>query len=166
MKSKNVRTIGKGIEDNQKAVLIIAGIGLAFYFIKKFTDKMFSKSESSKSQADKVEAETEAQTEKDIQELKKEGVTPSYSNSQYKIFAGTLKSAMEGFGTEEQKIYAVFRYLKNDADFLKLNAAFGMQSYDFRYLNLAAWLSAELNNVELQSLNNNILKPRGIKYRY
>jgi len=166
MKSKSVRTVGKSVEENQKAILIVAGIGLAFYFIKKFTDKMFSKSESSKSQADKVEAETEEQTKKDVKELEKSGIKPSYSDSQYKIFAGTLKSAMQGFGTEEQKIYAVFRYLKNDADFLKLNAAFGMQSYDLRYLNLAAWLSAELNSVEIASLNNNILKPRGITYRY
>jgi len=57
----------------------------------------------------------------------------SYSLTQYDTWAAQLKQAMIGWGTDNEAIYRVFRYMKNNADVLQLIKAFGVWKVEAKY---------------------------------
>ena len=101
-------------------------------------------------------------------DLKKLGQTPSYPDTAYVGFADKINSAgISGFGTDETAIYNVFQQMKNDADVLKLIAAFGNRRIEFSlaWSGLSGWLRSELNAAEIDKVNG-ILASKGIAYRF
>jgi hypothetical protein len=108
-------------------------------------------------------------------ELDKEKL--SYPTSQYYSFADSLVSAMENATTDEDTIYSIFRKLKNNADYLFLQKAFGRRTYTGELFGgltglidpsegdtLEQWLHHELDYDEIKKVNE-ILRLRDIKYR-
>lgn len=76
-----------------------------------------------------LQSASDAATKKgEIDALKAHGQKASYPDSTYESLANQLFKAMDGAGTEEDKIIEVFRKLKNDIDFVKLDAAFGLRA--------------------------------------
>jgi hypothetical protein len=118
------------------------------------------------------DAENEANLT-DLQKLEKKGIVPNYSDSQYYIWADKLESAMFDIGTNEDSVYNVYRNIKNDADFLKLEMAFGEREYTGGYVpgvlygnfDLSEWLEQELVSSEIGVINW-ILYRNGVNYRY
>jgi hypothetical protein len=101
-------------------------------------------------------------------DLRKLGQTPSYSDTSYVGFADKINSAgVTGFGTDENAIYDVFQQMKNDADVLKLIAAFGNRRIEFSlaWAGLSGWLRSELDAREIAKINA-ILAGKGITYRF
>lgn len=98
-------------------------------------------------------------------EISATGTTPSYPNNNYKMWADQLEVAMYGAGTDEAMIYQVFSMMKNDADVIKLIDAFGSRKgfLQWNATTLPQWIQGDLRDrTEL----NNILKQKGISYRF
>lgn len=106
------------------------------------------------------------QTELEI--LAQQGETASYTESEYLKMADDLEDAMDGIGTYNDDLYAVFGKLKNTTDFIKLSAAFGIRSGSdnlFGILppsDLAGWIQDDLSQSEIEQLNR-FLANKGIK---
>lgn len=89
------------------------------------------------------------------------GVKPTYTDASYKIAADKLYVAMKGMGTDEASIFEVFSKMKNDADMIKLELAFGVRdNYD-----LTAWLKGDLSAADIATLNQ-LLINKGITKTY
>lgn len=119
----------------------------------------------------------------ELGQLEYQGITPSYSDSQFDSFVQKLVQAMDGCGTDEDQIYDVFRAMRNEADIRKLIASFGVQYYQpcswsqsDQYVvwlfnneaygsNLAGWLSYDMASSEISEINR-ILNSNGIAYQF
>lgn len=115
--------------------------------------------------------------------LAKQGIVPSFSNSEYEALSQGLEQAMSGCGTDEDLIYQIFGYLKNKADVLKLITVFNIryympckwtnpQDYLLWQINpqrfpggLSAWLRFDLTTNEIAKVNQ-IMAERGITYQF
>lgn len=116
---------------------------------------------------------TEAQeTANELQVLNQNPSTKqTISNSQAMAFANKIFSCMNGKGTYEEELIGVFNHLKNNADFLAVNKAYGTRTVysktyfvdDFRGTMLGA-IADELD-VEYIKRINAILAKKGIKRR-
>lgn len=160
-----------------KAISII-GIGIAGLLVYNQINKAV------KSQKDKKEAEKlTKQAESELLDLKRKGINPSYSNSQYEAMCLKLQEAMNGCGTDEEAVMAVFEQMKNKADVLKLISAFGIRYYRpcaatqpisySLYLTdntafggtIPTWLQYDLSAGEIQDVND-MLKAKKIDYTF
>ena len=94
------------------------------------------------------------------QEMAATGQKPTYTDAQYRTFANELESAMRGAGTNNQKVYDVFKKMQSYLDVLKLIQAFGTKDDQ----NLHEWINAEwfLSIGEI----NRILRGNGIDYSF
>ena len=107
----------------------------------------------------------------DLDKLQKQGIRPSYADSQYKIWADALTAAYSGWGTANDQ--SVWDAMKNDADVLKLITAFGIRTIPSGTLNpapdftgsLPAVVRDEHNFLGLSAINFT-LKVKNIKYRF
>jgi len=94
------------------------------------------------------------------------------SQSQIETYANGIFTAADGYQTDEEYIYKVFRQIKTNADYLALNKAFGLREIssgtwnpEANYKgNLTGVLVSELDEDELAKVNT-ILKNNRIKYR-
>jgi hypothetical protein len=105
------------------------------------------------------------QTQTELNQWQNVGQTPSYQNTQYQIFADSLSAAMAYWGpvnTDEKAIKNVFSKMNNNADVLKLIAAFGIRD-DW---GLSKWLTYELDDDEKEKNVNSILRSKGITYQF
>lgn len=121
--------------------------------------------------------------EEELASLSQKGIVPTLSNSEFENMAQSLAEAMNDCGTDEDRIYDVFRRLKNDADIRKLVSAFGIRYYRpcaadqpiaaIRYQfddkayggPLGEWLTYDLNASEIKKVND-ILKSNRINYAF
>lgn len=121
--------------------------------------------------SDKIaEKKAEAETKSELKDYAKQGIKPSYPDSQFKAWSHKLQAAMDGFGTDEEAIYDVFRLMKNDADVLKLIDAYGTRTFPGMWggevsFTLSSALQSELTRPEITKLNG-ILETAGIAYRF
>jgi hypothetical protein len=140
-----------------KKVLVYSAVGVGAYFLYKGIKKALGFSTAA------VAALQEQN------EFIKQGMRPSYVDSQYKLFADTIYSAGFDvlFGTDEDAIYAVFRKMNNDLDVNKLIVAFGTRRIEFstQTSSLGGFLSSELDEKEREEINK-ILKAKNIKYKF
>ena len=145
-----------------KILLIAAGILLA-YFIYVAIKKVLAVKPPNQSTIDSSKNE--------LQELAKIGEVTNYTPTQLNSFADKLFKAMDGVGTDEEQIAAVFNYMQNKADVLELIKAFGVRNYedrtfsDYNY-NLTEWLNEELSEEDLQEYVNGPLKQKRIDYKF
>lgn len=92
-----------------------------------------------------LKARRESQTyQSDADKLINKGVSPTYMDSQYIIFANALYSAMNGWGTDEVAVGKIMYRMKNDLDVNKLINAFGTKEGD----DLSSWFTAEFDAEE------------------
>lgn len=152
-------------------IVVVGGLALAGYKVYGMV----------KSKIDEGEANAAAkEADKELRQL---GINPSYSQTQYVSFVSTLVEAMNDCGTNEEKIFNVFRAMNNKADVLKLISAFGVRYYqpcpgdqpisytlslfnDKRYGgNLPTWLAYDLTSGEIKKIND-ILSKKGINFKF
>jgi len=83
----------------------------------------------------------------------------TYTNIEYLAMATTLKTAMGGWGTDEQAIYSTLNKLVTKSDYFALYKAFGL----FDNMNLTECLNDELDSSELNNVRS-ILSNIGIVF--
>jgi len=119
----------------------------------------------------------------DLRKLETQGVRPSLNNSQIMSIINSLKDAMNGCGTNEQRVYDDFSKLNNDADVLLLLKLWQVQYYEpcsatspisyARWMfndkafggNLSEWLNYDMTATEIKQINS-ILAKKGIKHKF
>lgn len=106
------------------------------------------------------------QTGTELNALQTQQIKPSYTTTQYGIFADGLYAAMVDYwyywGTDEDAIKAIMRQMLNDADVLKLNQTFGTRDG----YTLAQWFRSELETEDLATYVNNPLASNGVTFRF
>lgn len=167
----------KGLPSWAKGTLAVGGliiVGFAAYTIYKNSQKKKGLKQANKLGQD---------ASKEVVELRKQGITPSYGQSQYESFCLKLVLSMDGCGSDEQSIYNVFEAMKNKADVLTLIKTFGVRFYQpcaasspisytkWLYDNesfgggLSTWLSYDLTDGEIQKINS-ILSKKSIDFKF
>jgi hypothetical protein len=167
---KNVPTPVKGAA----VVLATVGVGVAGYAIYRGYKR---KQNEAQARAAGVSAG------KEVDALKRRGIYPTISETQALTFASRLVQAMDGCGTDEKAVYAVFESLSNIADLYMLIKAFGLRYYQpcaadqpISYLeykfnprafggDIGTWLGYDLSASEVQNVNN-ILAKKKINYKF
>lgn len=143
-----------------KIVLIGAGIFIAY--------KMIQSIMKSKPQREEV-----ASASSELDRLNQSTVTrQSITKSQAESFASTLHTAMDGYGTDEDAIISIFYKLKNNADYLALQKAYGVREISSGAWNpepnfkgtMASALRSELSNTWIKKINDLLIKKK-ITYR-
>lgn len=154
--------------------VIAVGLGLLGYGLYRSLKKKQEEKEATQAaQAAAIE----------LEQLKQQGIVPSYSDSQFLSYANSLVEAMNGCGTDEAMIFSVFSALRNDADIRKLMVAFGLRyyqpcavtspiSYAIWQLNdhayggeLGTWLAYDLSSGDIAEIND-ILQSQGINFQF
>lgn len=87
----------------------------------------------------------------------------SYGESQYKVYARKLFDAMNGWQTDEDAIYEVFKKMNNIDDILQLQIAFS--DVEDENSTLSEWLHDDLSSSEMKQLNA-IIAERSIEYSF
>jgi hypothetical protein len=119
----------------------------------------------------------------ELSDLATQGIRPTLSNSQVQSLINALKDAMNGCGTNEQRIYDTFSKLNNDADVKLLLKLWQVQYYEpcsatspisyARWMfndkafggNLSEWLNYDLSSSEIKQINS-IFAKKGIKHKF
>jgi hypothetical protein len=168
--AKATQTLGNvysGLDPRIKIGVQVIGLALTGYLIWKLIRK------TNQSTADKPNVSENQQTANELQMLNQNPATKQkISNSQAISMANSIYQAMAGLGTDEDAIISQFYYLRNDADYLALQKAFGTRTIpsgtivfvsDFRG-TLAPALRNELSASDCNKINK-ILILKKIKYR-
>jgi hypothetical protein len=115
----------------------------------------------------KPRTKEEKELDKDEDIFISQGQKPSFPKSQYRAFADTIQQENLSFNTDEEKIYDIFKQMKNDLDIVMLIQAFGERRpyYTFRDVGLAPFLNEDLNKSEIEEINK-ILIAKNIKFRF
>jgi hypothetical protein len=119
----------------------------------------------------------------EVKQLENQGIKPTLTNSEFQGIINGLKDAMNGCGTDEERIYDQFRKLKNEADVKKLISLWQVQYYQpcaadqpisySKWLwndksfggSISEWLNYDMNTTEIKKINS-ILESKGIKHRF
>ncbi len=151
-----------------KGLLVVGSLagGVALYYIGRNTYNAIAKKNQEKKEGavvDDVKKEQEALTAK--------GIVPSFSESQYKIWADAMDECFQGWGTCTGD--TIWVNLKNDADVLMLIKAFGVRTISSGRWNpepdltgaLPKIIRSELSGDEIQTVNE-VLGKKGITYKF
>jgi hypothetical protein len=146
----------KDIPGWAKGVAIIVVIGIIAFVVYKFYKDF------------KPRTQEQKDLEKDQDTFVNQGQKPSFPRSQYKAFADTIQQENLSWDTDEEKIYGIFKQMKNDLDITLLVEAFGERRPQFTVntgMALAPFLNEDLSKSEMQKINN-ILISKNIKFRF
>jgi hypothetical protein len=108
--SKAASGAWKTIPINVRGYILLAGMGFAGYKIYKWYQQEVLDTEISKKAAE-------------IKAYNKAGVVPSFTDNQYVTWGKLIQDELNSFTIDEDKIYNVFRQLKNIVDVYKLQSA-------------------------------------------
>jgi len=137
-------------------LVLYGAIALAVLFV---VYKIFGKSKDEIAD-DKRQEQLEAATREEANKLANKGIKPSWPDSKYLTAANTIHSAMKGLGTDESTLVRAFaQTVLNAADFLKLDAAFGVRDND----TMSKWINNE--DAGVWNVLNQHLRNRGIIYQ-
>lgn len=171
-----------------KGVVTIGTLGTAIYGTNAIIKAAKAKKDREKSQQDVIGFV------KDLDALAQQGVYPSFAESQYKAWANSIQSQFAGCDVSAAKcpggwtggisgtitysssgkiIASTVGQLSNDADFLALQAAWGIRTYDacgfwtgnVSDVTLSGAITDELIPCEIEALNK-ILKSKNISYTF
>jgi len=152
---------------------VVVGAGLVLFLVgRKIYKSAFPNEE------EKKRKELSQNIENDISKLTKEGVKPTFIDSQYVLFANTIHNGMrycvgDDYGTVESTL----KKMANDMDVAKLIKAFGTRNdYCFGLktgeFDLFTYVQKELGNdfggvtnYRVQRINDD-WKKKGIKYQF
>ena len=93
------------------------------------------------------------------EEINQDDIT--LTQTQLNTFASSLYAAMDGLGTDEDKIYNVFRAMGTRSDVLQLIKTFGVKDGE----TLTEWLNGDLSSKEIDKINS-ILANNNINYQF
>jgi hypothetical protein len=161
METKKDKIFGlfKDIPGWAKGIVLIIIILLIVWLVYKFYSAVGFKSAE--------EREQEAAIRGDKDDLLDKGQKPTFSRTQYKGFADVIEGENMSFNTDEEKIYGIFKQMKNDLDVLLLIEAFGKRRPQFTTFerDLTGFLNEDLNKGEIEEINK-ILASKNIKQRF
>lgn len=161
----DVKGVWAGLPSIAKGIIAVIGVGGAafgLYRLYKWSQDLDNRQDS------KGEVR---ETIKDLKTLEKEGITPSYPDSEYKKIADALFTAMDGCGTYALTIASQFKKAKNNADMMRIAAAYGTRNKSCWATGggmngtLAQHIVDELSDAELIAMNRG-LKEKGITYTF
>lgn len=177
MAQNKIVEVYKGLPDWARGIVVVGGIGIAFYIGYTLIRRIRTQSEIK-------EAEKESDLAKDeLKVLQQQGISPTISGSQVESIINSLVQAMNGCGSDEDMVYEAFKKLNNDADVQLLISRWGVRYYmpcavtsPISYAiflknnkkfggNLSTWLSYDLTNSEIKKINE-ILAKKGIKHKF
>lgn len=150
-----------------KGIIAVVGVGIVAFAGFKIYGAI------KQSVQNKGERKETSQWKNDVDMLADKGIKPSFPDSQYSAWANELEKAYSGcdpFLQSGLSTGKIFKQLKNDADFAKLNTAWGIRSYK------GCLLEKDFNGTLIQALNSELLgatrdalnmqlKANGITYR-
>lgn len=160
-----------------RGVISIVGVGTVAFIGYQIYTSIKNKQDLAKN----LEAQKLANNE--LANLKKNGIVPTKSASQFEILSAKINEAVNGCGTDEEAIYQVFNSLNNRADLLSLISSFGIRYYrpcaatdpisytSWMFNNksfggdLSSLLSYDLDNSEIAKINS-ILKSKKIDFTF
>jgi len=154
-----------GLPGWAKGIIAVAGVaagGFGLYKLYQYTQHMHE------TQGEKSEIK---ESKKDLIQLSDTGIKPTYPDSEYKIIANALFTAMDGCGTYAGAIGSQFAKAKNNADMLKISTAYGRRNKSCFLTGggmegtLEQHVLDELSDSETAILNAT-LKNRGITYTF
>ncbi len=90
---------------------------------------------------------------------------PTLTTHELQTMADGIYDALDGWGSDEDKVKDIFNRLKTDADVINLIEAFGIRDGE----TLQQWLDGDLDRddtVDGIAALNNILASKGISYRF
>lgn len=167
-----------GLPGWAKGVTAVGGMAIVYFTGRGFINRLKDKANQEK------EKQTIAQAGRDLAGLKKSGVIPSYSPTQYKSWADGIEKQFSGCDWSEavkpylsgsgKYVYDIIGKMKNDADVLSLVQAFGVRTYDQCGIslgdgNITAGLSQaisdELYSYEIEKING-VLASKKINFRF
>jgi hypothetical protein len=111
---------------------------------------------------------------KDLKDLEKQGLKPSYNNSQFETWASQLHKAMKDYGTDSDTVYRIFGNMKNKADILKLIEIYGKRPetgglfaghLTDQDLSLAEQIQSDFSNSDIEKINK-IFKSKRIDFQF
>jgi hypothetical protein len=112
----------------------------------------------------------------ELSALRKKGINPTFSNSQFEGYALKLVQAINGCMTDTKAVKSVFSSLKNQADILSLISVFGVRFYmpcaatqpisyvRYQFDNkafggaLPTWMEYGLSKSDISSINDMLAK--------
>lgn len=86
------------------------------------------------------------------------GQTSTLTSGELQSMVNDIFAALDGLGTDEDKLYSTFNKLRNSADAFALDKAFGFKDKE----SLGAWIASDGETEEV----NEILKKGGINYTF
>lgn len=124
---------------SNKKILLYGGIGLALLAVAIVSVWLYRRSKNT------------------VKDLPVNADNVSFSDSELKIMAGQLYTAMHGSGTDEKAIYRILEKLKTPDDWNALIKAFGIKEKGTWFTpfsgNLLDWLQDELTDKEIKKCN-------------
>jgi len=155
-----------------RGLVTVVGVGVGLWVIYKIYKKV------QETTSGVVTPETAAKQEdrgwsRDIDKLNQNPATrATITKAQAASFASSIWAAMDGYVTDEDAIFAIFRQLKNDADFAEVANAHGTREVSSGAWNpepnfngsMAAALTSELATSDKATINK-ILADKKITYR-
>jgi hypothetical protein len=155
-----------------RGLVTLVGVGVGLYIVYKIYKSVSGtlSGETTQAQASSREDRNWAS---EADKLNQNPATKaSITNAQALSYAAVLFACMDGYGTDEEQIYGVFRNIKNDADFAMIQNAYGVREISSGSWNpepnfkgtLSGALTNELSASEKVALNN-ILAQKKITYR-
>lgn len=169
-----------GLPTWSKGVLAVGGVAIGYFTVRSFIKKIKKDADLAK------QRETTKAFEKDVANLSKSGVNPTFSLAQYKQWADSISEQFSGcdftatyyslslpFASSSFiNVATIIKQFKNNADFASLVIAFDQRNYDQCGVwngdfsgNLTKAVIDELKQPEIEELNN-ILISKGITYKF
>lgn len=146
------------------AVLLAGSAAYYFFVYKPKKDKEKEEKKGSQENLNAVSQEIQILTQNN---------KPSYSPAQYSSWANAIFTACDGYATDEDAIYDVFKNMKIKLDVLEL-----IKAFDIRTVSSGAWslepdvtgdlptvLTSELKASEKKVINDD-LQQKGIDYKF
>ena len=131
---------------NATTVTIIVGV-VGFLLI---WNVLFGDSKEDKQQQN-LQIQADDARNNTITNLTNNGVRQTWPDSQYKLFADSLETALGGWFTEDELAASrVFEHILNKIDFLKLEQYFGIRDE----MTMGQWVTKYLNSAEIKQINN------------
>jgi len=155
-----------------RGLVTLVGVGVGLYIVYKIY-KSVSGTLSGEVTPQQASTREDKNWASEADKLNQNPATKaSITNAQALSYAATLFACMDGYATDEDQIYAVFKGIKNDADFAMIQNAYGVREVSSGAWNpepnfkgtLSGALTNELSASEKEVLNN-ILEQKKITYR-
>jgi hypothetical protein len=154
---KDISSSWESLKSSQKIFLVVTTIVVLFVLWNKFKGQI------------KAAGKTISNTS-EVGALNNNGIKASYPREKYKTFAKYLFNAIDPWNTDEQTVFGLFGYLKNDVDFIELDKAFGVKTPTDNYFGLVAdknmrdFIKASMSVDEIKQLNQ-VIKNNGMTKR-